>query len=240
MDVFLAVVWSDDSGQAAVDPDAMRGQIHAAIEGPLADQGATGYVVNVPDHHVEGALIDVRVTPRRFAAAVRVRVPVASTSACRGLLDALSGLGPVSAWSVTGSEPLPMPEPGADGRCDGMANIAFLRRPERITREDWLRTWLEDHTPVALETQSTIGYLQHVVVRPLTADAPEIAGIVEELFLPGAVRDLGVFFDSRGDDSRMRANMEAMTSSTGRFLDDGTVDAVPTSRYVVGVPGPGV
>ena len=91
-----------------------------------------------------------------------------------------------------------------------------------------------------IDTQSTTGYTQHVVVRALTGDAPVIDGIVEEIFPIEAVRDLGVFFDSRGDDERMAANMRAMAASTARFLDDGTVDAVPTGRYVVGVPGSGV
>ncbi|MBB0994709.1 hypothetical protein G6015_10640, partial [Dietzia sp. SLG510A3-40A3] len=99
---------------------------------------------------------------------------------------------------------------------------------------------LEEHTQVAIDTQSTTAYTQHVVVRALTADAPVIDGIVEEVFPIEAATDLGVFFDARGDDARMAANIEAMTASTGRFLDDGTVDAVPTGRYVMGVPGAGV
>lgn len=74
-------------------------------------------------------------------------------------------------------------------------------------------------------------------MRALTADAPEIDGIVEEMFPIGAVTDLGVLFDAPGDEARMTANMKAMTASTGRFLDDGMVDAIPTGRYVVGVPG---
>ncbi len=219
---------------------ALRERIHRAVAGPLADMGVAEYVVNVRDEQVEGAVIDVQVTPRPLLAAVRARVPVASGVACAGLFDALRALGPVSAWSVTASEPLPVGAPGADGRCEGMANLAFLRRPDRIAREEWLRTWLEEHTQVAIDTQSTTGYTQHVVVRALTEGAPEIDGIVEEIFPIGAVRDLGVFFDARGDDARMGANITAMTASTARFLDDGTVDAVPTGRYVVGVPGPTV
>ena len=62
-----------------------------------------------------------------------------------------------------------------------------------------------------------------------------IEAIVEEVFPIEAVRDLGVLFDSRGSGERMNANITAMTASTGRFLDEGTVDAVPTGRYVVGV-----
>lgn len=240
MDVLFAVVWSDDP--AADPPDAARtlAGLGRALAAPLVALGVPEVVVNVRDRLVEGALIDVRVTDRPVLAAVRAAVPVASAAACAGVLGALGALGPVSAWSVTASEPLPAPVPGPDGRCEGMANLAFLRRPERIGREEWLRVWLEEHTPVAIATQSTTSYTQHVVVRALTPDAPAIDGIVEEVFPIDAARDLGVFFDARGDDARLAAHVEAMTASTGRFLDDGAVDAIPTGRYVMRVPGPDV
>lgn len=257
MDTLIAVVWSDAedenpgadpatetataTGAATPTSDAarVRAEIAEAVAEPLADLGVSRYVVNVRDDEVEGALIDVRVTPRRLVAAVRARVPVASAAGCADLLHALRQLGPVSAWSVTASEVLPVietttvtePLPPEGVRCEGMANIAFLRRPERIPRQEWLRTWLDHHTTVAVDTQSTTGYTQHVVVRALTDDAPEIDGIVEEIFPIGAVTDLGLFFDAPGDEVRMAENMRAMTASTARFLDEGTVDAVPTGRY---------
>ncbi|PAY22977.1 hypothetical protein CEY15_10445 [Dietzia natronolimnaea] len=246
MDVIFAVVWSDgsawsdDTVGSVPDGSGLRAEIARAVDGPLAELGVGEYVVNVRDEAVAGAMIDVQVTPRPVLAAVRARVPVASASACADFLDGLRGLGPVSAWSVTASEPLPVPGPGEDGRCPGMANLAFLRRPGRLDREEWLRIWLEEHTTVAIETQSTTGYTQHVVVRALTEGAPEIAGIVEEVFPIEAARDLGVFFDSRGSDERMGANIEAMTASTARFLEDGAVDAIPTGRYVMGVRSPRV
>lgn len=239
------VLWHDEPRRDPSGPAELRTEISRAVAEPLARLGVSRYLVNVRDAEVEGALIDVRVTSRTFRAAVRVRVPVASAIACGDLLEALRGLGPVSAWSVTASEVLVAEEhetaagelPPEGLRCDGMANIAFLRRPARLTREEWLQFWLEEHTSVAVETQSTIGYTQHAVVRALTGDAPGIEGIVEEVFPLGAVTDLGVFFDSRGDDARMAAHTGAMTASTGRFLDDGTVDAIPTGRYVMGVRG---
>ncbi len=266
MDVLTVVVWSKGTGTGSAErgpgPEAgegsaaLLGEVMAAAGPSLAALGVAEYIVNVRDEKVAGARIDVQVTDLPVLAVVRAGVPVASVAACARVIEALGALGPVSAWSVTASQPLPIDRPTESGpsvttgdsgeipavaiRCDGMANIAFLRRPERIPREQWLSTWLEDHTQVAIDTQSTTGYTQHVVVRALTGDAPVIDGIVEEIFPIEAVRDLGVFFDSRGDDERMAANMRAMAASTARFLDDGTVDAVPTGRYVVGVPGSGV
>lgn len=258
----MVVVWSDEPGTGSAergsdvaqgeDPAAVLGDVIAAAGAPLAALGVADYVVNVRDEQVAGAMIDVQVTDRPVLAAVRARVPVASARVCAPVIEALRALGPVSAWALTASEPLPIETagdavsepssgiPAVATRCEGMANLAFLRRPERIGREQWLSMWLEDHTQIAIDTQSTTGYTQHVVVRALTEDAPVIDGIVEEVFPIEAVRDLGVFFDARGSDERMAANVRAMTDSTARFLDDGTVDAVPTGRYVVGVPGPGV
>lgn len=233
MDMVLAVVWSEDLNGPVPDGVGLRERIARVVGGPLTEMGVGEYVVNVRDEAVAGAMIDVRVTPRPLLAAVRARVPVASSAACAPLLEGLRELGPVSAWSVTESQPLPVPEPGEGGRCEGMANLAFLRRPARMEREEWLRTWLEEHTPVAIGTQSTTAYTQHVVVRALTDDAPVIDGIVEEVFPIEAARDLRVFFDARGSDEQMSANIEAMTASTARFLDDGTVDAIPTGRYVM-------
>ena len=46
---------------------------------------------------------------------------------------------------------------------------APARRPGRA---DLAVPLARDHTPVAIETQSTFGYTQNWVVRPLTEDAP--------------------------------------------------------------------
>lgn len=240
MDMVCVVVWVSDPDAGAADSGELRSRIGGAVEGPLAALGVSRYVVNVRDEAVAGALIDVQVADQPVLAVVRASVPVGSATALADLLDALRGIGPVSAWLVAASEPLPVADPTDGERCEGMANIAFLRRPERIEREQWLRTWLEEHTRVAIDTQSTTGYVQHAVVRALTEDAPRIDGIVEEIFPLGAATDLSVFFGAPGDDALMTANIEAMTASTARFLDDGTVDATPTGRYVMGIPAPRV
>ena len=167
----MVVVWSDGraGGAAQADSGALIEAVAAAVDAPLAGLGVTEYLVNVRDEQVAGAMIDVQVTPLPVLAAVRVRVPAASAAACAEVIEALGALGPVSAWSVTASEPLPVERVagevgaapgGAPGgahararRSAGMANLAFLRRPERIGRDEWLRIWLEDHTRVAIDTQ---------------------------------------------------------------------------------------
>ena len=73
----------------------------------------------------------------------------------------------LAGYLVTESVPLPNTTRGAPlgTRTDGFANIAFLRRPERLSVAEWLDGWQNGQTPVAIETQSTFGYTQNVVVR---------------------------------------------------------------------------
>jgi hypothetical protein len=88
---------------------------------------------------------------------------------------------------------------------------------------------------VAIETQSTFGYTQNAVVRPLTEGAPAFAAIVEELFPIEAISDLHVFFGA-ADDDVLRDRMERMVASTAAFGANRDVDTVPTSRYVFRTP----
>src|SRR3954465_14403148 len=83
-------------------------------------------------------------------------------------------------WQVEEREPIPPPVVPDGARADALANLAFLRRPASMSPSDWLDDWLERHTPVAIETQGTFGYVQNPVVAVLTPgvtpDAPEVAG----------------------------------------------------------------
>jgi hypothetical protein len=120
-------------------------------------------------------------------------------------------------------------------RTDGLANVALLRRPQDLDEQTWLTRWHVDHTPVAIATQDTFGYVQNTVVRPLTDGAPRIDAIVEELFPLAAVADLHAFFGA-ADDADLSDRMQRMLASTGAFGADRDVDTVPTSRYVLRSP----
>ena len=54
-------------------------------------------------------------------------------------------------------------------RVYGMCHVVFFRKPEAMARDQWLQVWQGSHTAVAIETQSTFGYRQNVVVRTLDA-----------------------------------------------------------------------
>jgi EthD domain len=210
------------------------------LRGPLAqellDLGFPGLTVNVKDDAVRASLMTLTMLDPPVTGFVTLWTqqsygePVAAAIA---LLE--KECDDVFAYLVTESVPLapPVTEPGL--RTRGLANVALLRRPDTLTEETWRRRWQLDHTPVAIETQATFGYIQNDVVRPLTPHAPTIAAIVEELFPDEAVTDINAFFGA-ADDADLSSRIGRMVSSTAAFGANENIDTVPTSRYVLRSP----
>ena len=141
----------------------------------------------------------------------------------------------VAAYLVTESAPMPPPSSPPGARAPGLANIALLRRPADMDEATWLTRWHRDHTPVAIATQSTFGYVQNYVVRALTADAPRVSAIVEELFPIESVHSLHAFFGA-ADDAELSDRLAKMVASTAAFGANVDIDTVPTGRYVFATP----
>jgi hypothetical protein len=207
--------------------------------GPVADAilrlGVRGLAVNVRDSTVRHSLMTLTTLDPPVAAVVSIW-----TQQCYGdqIASALRLLemecDQLAAYLVTESVPLLAPlELGS--RTTGLANIALLRRPAELDQASWLHRWQHGHTPVAIETQSTFGYTQNAVVRALTPDAPELAGIVEELFPAEAITDLKAFFGA-ADDADLQHRLGRMVESTSSFGANENIDTVPTSRYVLKTP----
>lgn len=138
-----------------------------------------------------------------------------------------------AAYLVTESQPLRNlrhpPKPGA--RTEGFAQIALLRKPQQQPHAEWIDVWHNSHTQIAIETQSTFEYIQNVVIRPLTADAPPLDAMVEESFPLAALNDPFTFFDAIGDEAKFQANLKTMMDSVQRFIDMSRIDVAPTSQY---------
>jgi hypothetical protein len=138
----------------------------------------------------------------------------------------------VAGWEVDERRPLDPPEAADGSRADALANVAVLRRPDELDREEWLHRWLEHHTPVAIETQATFGYLQNIVLGPVTPDAPRVDAIVEELFPSAAMGDMHAFYGSGGDDAELSRRIIRLMESVATIGADRDLDLVPTSRYL--------
>lgn len=203
--------------------DVLRG---SAFRGDVADCGATRLQVNVDDDAVVPAM---RFGP---AAPITAVVSIWTPGAPGAVVDVVRRLdGSADAWLVEEREPL-VPPAVADGeRADALANIAFLRRPDTLSPEAWRTDWLDRHTQVAIDTQGTFGYVQNPVLEALTADAPAVAGIVEELFPMDAMTDHHAFYGSGGDEDEYQRRFAVLMDSCERFGAAQGLDLVPTSRY---------
>ena len=138
----------------------------------------------------------------------------------------------IAGYLVAESEPLRDPLRPADGeRTPGMMQIACLRVPKGMQRDDWFRIWRDDHTQLAMDTQSTFIYRQNLVARSLTPDAPECAAIVEEAFPAAAMSSQHAFYDAVGDDDKLALNRTRMWESSKRFVEVTTIDVLPASEY---------
>ena len=202
----------------------------------LLDTGVPGMTINVRDAEVTDSLMTLTTLDPPVIAFVTVW-----TQQCYGdqIRTATGLLGDrceqVAAYLVTESVPLPPPRTAPGERTPGFANIAMLRRPADLDESTWLTRWQRDHTPVAIATQATFGYVQNTVVRALTEGAPPIAAIVEELFPIEAISDLHAFFGA-ADDAELNDRMSRMVASTSAFGANRDIDTVPTSRYVLREP----
>lgn len=139
-------------------------------------------------------------------------------------------------YLVTESEPLVnrSQPPGDDGRVPGMCHVVFLQRPPRLTESEWLSIWLGSHTQVAIDTQSTFGYRQNVIVRGLSYAAPPLHAMIEENFPAAAMASDHAFYNVAADDDEgLARNAQAMMDSVSRFIDFDRIDVIPMSEYLL-------
>ena len=195
-----------------------------------------GLAINVRDDVVRDSLMTLTTMDPPVVGFVSLWIQQSYGDQVRAAMERLEEeCDDVAAYLVTESVPLPPPDTVPGQRTVGLANVALLRRPGDLDEATWLTRWHIDHTPVAIETQSTFGYTQNAVVRALTPGAPVLAAIVEELFPEEAISDLHAFFGAADDDD-LRDRMERMVASTAAFGANRDVDTVPTSRYVYRTP----
>jgi hypothetical protein len=201
----------------------------------LLDLGMPGLTVNVRDAPVRDSLMTLTTLDPPVVAVVSLWTQQSYGGDVRGAVEVLTPeCEAVAAYLVTESVPMPAPVIPPGQRTEGLANIALLRRPADLDEATWRDRW-QHHTPVAIATQATFGYVQNTVVRALTDDAPVLAAIVEELFPLAAVSDLHAFFGA-ADDADLADRMQKMLASTEAFGANRDIDTVPTSRYVMRSP----
>ena len=202
----------------------------------LLDLGLPGVAINLRDAPVRNSLMTLTTLDPPVQGLVSLWTDQHYGEQVRAALDILRPHADrLAAYLATESVPLRPPACPQGERSAGLANVALLRRPEQMDEATWLTRWQRDHTPVAIATQSTFGYVQNYVVRPLTQDAPPVSAIVEELFPIEAVSSLHAFFGA-ADDADLTDRMGRMIASTAAFGANENIDTVPTGRYVFRTP----
>lgn len=135
------------------------------------------------------------------------------------------------AYLVTESEQiLNTADADSVGRVPGFCQVVFLQRPDRLSEEDWLSIWQGSHTEVAIRTQSTFGYRQNVIVRPLAASAAPYSAMIEENFPAEAMTSDHAFY-AAPDDEVLKEHTRAMLDSCTRFIDFDRISVIPMSEY---------
>ena len=117
-------------------------------------------------------------------------------------------------------------------KTEGMNEIVALQVPDWLERDEWLKIWHESHTQIAIDTQSTYGYRQNVVLRSLTSQAPHVDAFIEENFPEAAIHGRLAFYDT-DDEAVYKAREQTMIESVARFIDFEKIDCIPTSEYIM-------
>lgn len=119
-------------------------------------------------------------------------------------------------------------------RTPGMCQVTCIAKKPGLSDEEFFRIWYGDHKAVAIETQSTSGYVRNLLVRPLTREAPDRwVAIVEETFPIAALTDPHVFY-AAASEAELERNLGRMLESCNRFLDMEPLEFTHMSEYWLG------
>jgi hypothetical protein len=223
------VAWKPD-GVALAD---FRSALLGSTANALLAHGARGLTVLLAD---DRAVQGLRIAQRDPTAVIGLWVDSALRRAAfedelRRVTAKLAG------YLALESVPLPNTEHvvALGERIPGLYNVAFLEKPEKLAYADWLEHWQGEHTMTAIATQRTFLYVQNVLVRALTADAPPWTAIVEEAFPAEAATDPLRFYTATSP-AELAAQQRRMMASCERFIDFARFETLPMSAYVLARP----
>ncbi len=215
----MYAAWGDDLTHRLRD---------ARLHERLAAAGVRRLQLNLDDEDVAPAM---RIATGADHIGAIVSVWADSDAAVTRELDAVTTN--LAGWEVDERLPIPPPESPPGVRMDALANVAVLKRPDDLDRDEWLHRWLVDHTPIAIATQASFGYVQNIVTRQVTDDPPRrVDALVEELFPSAGMVDMHAFYGSGGDDAELNDRLTKLMASVARIGFDHDIDLVPGSRYV--------
>lgn len=240
MEKLVHLLWGRADPEAG---DALRRRLLDDVAPELLALGVRALTVNVHDTAAAAAPSPVPAPPGELVHVAEVATWVDSYDR-RGPLEATleaTGLA-VSSYLVTeslyddyGTTPHATPRGWPDGeRSPGVLTVALIHRPPGLGYEEWITRWHGTQSPLSGELQPRARYVRNEVVRSLTADAPEVHGIVEEAWPSAAhVADPMLFFNAGGDRARLKENVERMMASGERCLDMARLRSTTMSEHLI-------
>lgn len=122
------------------------------------------------------------------------------------------------------------PERRPNQRTAGTVQICTFERKSELTEAEFQQRWLVDHTPIALATQSTQGYLQSRIIKDAITSAD---GLVEEYFPAAAGHSLSAFFNAADNPGLLENHINRMVASCDRFIESGSINVIHMSEYPI-------
>ena len=215
--------------------ETFNARLLESLPAALKKTGASKVRINVRDATVDPAapLIQQWQQPMQDAV-VQLWLPSAN-ALFRGDTDAAidAHCDRFAAWLVAESEIIPnTAHPLVKGeRTWGWSQASFISFRKDIRWEDAIQHWHSHHARIAIDTQANFEYIQNLIVRPLTDDAPTYGAFVEECFLQEAMTNPQEFFDAVGNEEKFQANLKDMMDSCAAFIDATQIDIIPTSQF---------
>ena len=220
----------------------MRSRLLGETAGRLLDSGVRGLGINVHDAAAALAPSPAPAPEGEAPHVAEVSMWVDCYERRAGVDAALADLGLRSAGYLVveslyddyGTTPHAGRRDWEDGeRSPGVLTVALIHRPAGIAYTEWIRRWHGTQSPVSGELQPRTRYVRNEVVRPLTDDAPEIDGIVEEGWpSAGHVADPMLFFNAATPEE-LNANISRMLESVTACLDLDRLRSSTMSEYLV-------
>ncbi len=231
MEKLICALWAPEGVNGADYAE----QLKAALPGALKEAGASAIRLNLRDTTVEPAapLLQTWQQPQQDAV-VQFWLPTANAH-FRGPIDDILAehSSRFELWAVAESTIIPNRDhaPQAGSRTWGWSQASFISFRPDMSWDDAVAHWHSHHTRVAIDTQANFEYVQNIIVRALTPNAPDYDAFVEECFTPEAMTNPPAFFDAVGDDEKFARNTKDMADSCAGFIDFSRIDIIPTSQF---------
>jgi hypothetical protein len=242
MEKLVYVLWGDGAPDAG---DAVRDALIAGTVPRLQEAGGRGITVNVHDSDAARARAPVPVPAGEDPHVAEVSVWVDSYDRRAGIDEAVADAGlrcagylvTESLYENYGTTPHAPPRTWPDGtRSPGVLTVSLVHRPAGLDYASWIERWHGIQSPLSGALQPRCRYVRNEVIRPVTAGAPRIDGIVEEAWPSAAhITDPMLFFNAGGDRDRLATNINAMLESVSACLDLSQLRNSTMSEYLISV-----